>query len=155
MTSVDKSFNMGKIYKIGFALVTLCTICAGVWRTAGTIAARQDNLLAERAYQDREILYELQDPQSHAFRITHDYTERKEGAMHYFNVVRAGSRVSDPESIDLDTGENLKWETLSGKQVKERKLPLTDVIDDAEVVVTYLAGPIAKGSPTRFRPKQT
>jgi hypothetical protein len=109
----------------------------------------------ERAYQDREILYELQEPQSHAFRITHDYTERKEGAKHYFNVVRAGSRVSDPESIDLDTGENLKWEILSGKQLKERKLPLADVKDDIEVVVTYLARPVAKGASTRLRLKET
>ena len=109
----------------------------------------------ERAYQDREILYELQEPQSHAFRITHDYTERKEGAKHYFNVVRAGSRVSDPESIDLDTGENLKWEILSGKQLKERKLPLADVKDDTEVVVTYLARPVDKGSSTRLRLKET
>jgi hypothetical protein len=122
---------------------------------AGITEAQQDSLLAERAYQDREILYELQDPQSHAFRITHDYTERKEGASHYFNVVRAGSHVSDPESIDLDTGENLKWETLSGKQVKERKLPLADVQEDAEVVVTYLTRPVAKGSSTRLRLKET
>jgi len=122
---------------------------------AGVTEARQDSLLAERAYQDREILYELQDPQSHAFRITHDYTERKEGASHYFNVVRAGSHVSDPESIDLDTGANLKWETLSGKQVKDRKLPLTDIMDDAEVVVTYLERPVAKGSSTRLRLKET
>jgi hypothetical protein len=122
---------------------------------AGITEAQQDSLLAERAYQDREILYELQDPQSHAFRITHDYTERKEGASHYFNVVRAGSHVSDPESIDLDTGADLKWETLSGKQVKDRKLPLTDIKDDAEVVVTYLARPVAKGSSTRLRLKET
>ena len=152
MTSINKSFSIGKI---GFALVTLGTICAGVWQRAGTIAAQQDNPLAERAYQDREILYELQDPQSHAFRITHDYTERKEGVMHYFNVVRAGSRVSDPESIDLDTGESLKWEILSGKQVKERKLPLTDAKDDTEVVVTFLSRPVVKGSTTRLRLKET
>jgi hypothetical protein len=152
MTRNARSFKIGHI---GFALVTVCSIYAGVGQTAGTIAAQQDSLLAERAYQDREILYELQDPQSHAFRITHDYTERKEGASHYFNVVRAGSHVSDPETIDLDTGENLKWETLSGKQVKERKLPLSDVKDDAEVVVTYLASPIAKGSSTRLRLKET
>src|SRR5215510_3974021 len=135
MTIGVKSFKIGQI---GVALVTVCSIYAGVGQTAGTIAAQQDSPLAERAYQDREILYELQDPQSHAFRITHDYTERKEGASHYFNVVRAGSHVTDPESIDLDTGENLKWETLSGKQVKERKLPLTDVKDDAEESSTRL-----------------
>ena len=152
MTPIARSFKIGQV---GFALVTVCSIYAGLGQTAGTIAAQQDSLLAERAYQDREILYELQDPQSHAFRITHDYTERKEGASHYFNVVRAGSHVSEPESIDLDTGENLKWETLSGKQVKERKLPLTDVKDDVEVVVTYLARPVAKDSSTRLRLKET
>jgi hypothetical protein len=148
MTSIAKSFNAG------FALIALCS-AAAVSQLPGTTAARQDPPLAERAYQDREILYELQDPQTHAFRITHDYTERKEGVGHYFNVVRAGSHVSDPESIDLDSGANLKWETLSGKQVKERKLPMTDVNDDAEVVVTYLARPVAKGSSTRLRLKET
>src|SRR5207244_5306442 len=35
-----------------------------------------NQLLTERAYQDREILYELQTPESHAFRITHYYTVR-------------------------------------------------------------------------------
>jgi hypothetical protein len=116
-------------------------------------AARPD--LTERAYQDREILYELQEPPSSAFRITHDYTERKEGTKHYFNIVRTGSRVSDPESTDLDTGENLKWETLSGKQIKERKLPLENFADNAEVVVTYLAQAVAKGATVRLRLKET
>jgi hypothetical protein len=111
--------------------------------------------LSERAYQDREILYELEPPPSNAFRITHDYTERKVGTQHYFNIVRAGSRVSNPESIDLDTGESLKDETLSGKQVKARKLPLNNVADDAEVVVTPLAQPVAQGTSVRLRLKET
>jgi hypothetical protein len=149
MTSAAKSF------KIGFVIIALCLTCAGAWQTAGTAAAQQDAPFSERAYQDREILYELQEPQSNAFRITHDYTERKEGVSHYFNVVRAGSHVTDPESVDLDTGESLKWEVLSGKQVKERKLPLSDVNDGAEVVVTYLSRPVAKGSSTRLRLKET
>src|SRR5215475_2039656 len=75
----------------------------------------QQNILSERAYQDREILYELQAPETHAFRITHDYTARKVGEKYYFNVVRAGSHVTDPESIDLDSGEHLTYEVLSGK----------------------------------------
>jgi hypothetical protein len=111
--------------------------------------------IIERANQDREILYELSEPPSHAFRITHDYTERREGVKHYFNIVRTGSRVSDPESIDLDSGENLKWETLTGRQIKERKLPLPDVSDDAEVVVTFFAQPVAKGTSVRLRLKET
>src|SRR5262245_7324128 len=149
MTGAAKSF------KIGFVIIALLLTCAGVWRTAGTAAARQDAPLAERAYQDPEILYELQEPESHAFRITHDYTVRKAGEKYYFNVVRAGSQVSDPESIDLESGKTLKWETLTGKQVKERKLPLEDVKDDSQVVVTHLAQMPANGTTNRIRLKET
>ncbi|HMZ22617.1 MAG TPA: hypothetical protein PLD20_32105, partial [Blastocatellia bacterium] len=84
-----------------------------------------------------------------------DYTERQSGVQHYFNIVRAGSRVSDPESIDLDSGAALKFETLTGKQVKARKLPLPNVADDAEVVVTFLAQPVAKDTSVRLRLKET
>src|SRR5262245_39527491 len=146
--------RIARSFGAAFAIIALYP-AVGLPQSGETTAAGQDPPIAERAYQDREILYELQDPQSHAFRITHDYTERKEGMSHYFNIVRAGSHVSDPESVDLDTGANLKWETLSGKQVKERKLPLADVKDDTEVVVTYLAGPVAFGSSTRLRLKET
>src|SRR5262249_59743746 len=104
------------------------------------------NPLTERAYQDREILYELQAPETHAFRITHDYTVRKAGEQYYFNVVRAGSHVTDPDSFDLDSGEKLKWEIITGKQAIERKLPITDAIkDDSEIVVTHLARALASG----------
>ncbi len=112
--------------------------------------------LTERAYQDREILYELQAPESHAFQITHDYTVRKVGEKYYFNVVRAGSHVSDPESIDLDTGQKLKWEVINGKQVVERKLPITDPIkDDSEIVVTHLNRALEPGTTNRIRLMET
>ncbi|HWN97793.1 MAG TPA: hypothetical protein VNS63_00825 [Blastocatellia bacterium] len=110
---------------------------------------------SERAYQDREILYELQPPESHAFRITHDYTARKQGEQYYFNIVRAGSHVTDPESIDLDSGESLKWEVISGKQAKERKLPVEQATDESEIVVTHLARPLANGTTNRIRLKET
>src|SRR5689334_16858614 len=119
--------------------VVMFAVCSSLFVVAPDQFAQQ-NGLNERAYQDREILYELLAPETHAFRITHDYTVRKTGEKYYFNVVRAGSHVTDPESIDLDTGEKLKWEIISGKQATERKLPITDSIsDDSEVVVTYLA----------------
>ena len=119
-------------------------------------AQNQTPSLTERAYQDREILYELQAPESHAFRITHDYTVRKVGEQYYFNVVRAGSHVSDPDSIDLDTGEKLKWEIINGKQATERKLPIGETIkDDTEIVVTHLARPLEPGTTNRIRLKET
>jgi len=119
----------------------------------GTLA--QNPAFNERAYQDREILYELQPPETHAFRITHDYTVRNAGEKYYFNVVRAGSHVTDPESIDLDSGENLKWETITGKAARERKLSVGDVKDDTEIVVTYLSRPLAEGTTNRIRLKET
>src|SRR5947209_10373419 len=121
-----------------------------------TTLAQNQNPLTERAYQDREILYELQSPESHAFRITHDYTVRKVGEKYYFNVVRAGSHVTNPESIDLDSGEKLKWEIINGKQATERKLPVGEAIkDDTEIVVTYLVRPLAPGMTNRIRLKET
>src|SRR5262249_42443913 len=128
---------------------------AGLLSTGGIVDG-QDSPLTERAYQDREILYELQAPESHAFRITHDYTVRKAGEKYYLNIVRAGSHVTDPESIDLDSGEKLKWEIISGKQAKERGLPLEGAIkDDSEIVLTHLARPLAAGMTTRIRLKET
>src|SRR5258706_6798643 len=121
-----------------------------------TTLAQNQNPLTERAYQDREILYELQSPESHAFRITHDYTVRKVGEKYYFNVVRASSHVTNPESIDLDSGEKLKWEIISGKQATERKLPITDPIkDDSEIVVTHLARALETGTTNRIRSMET
>jgi hypothetical protein len=119
-------------------------------------AQGQSAAFSERAYQDREILYELQAPETHAFRITHDYTVRKVGEKYYFNVVRAGSHVTDPESIDLDSGESLKWETIDGKTARERKLDVGGTIkDDTEIVVTYLARPLGAGTTNRIRLKET
>ena len=119
-------------------------------------AQNQNMSVTERAYQDREILYELQSPESHAFRITHDYTVRKAGEKYYFNVVRAGSHVTDPDSVDLDTGEKLKWEIINGKQATERKLPVGETIkDDSEIVVTCLSRALAPGTTNRIRLMET
>jgi hypothetical protein len=121
----------------------------------GERAFGQSPTFTERAYQDREILYELQAPETHAFRITHDYTVRNVGEKYYFNVVRAGSHVKDPDSIDLDSGETLKWETIDGKTARERKLAVGEVKDDTEIVVTHLARPLAAGATNRIRLKET
>src|SRR5438128_7875193 len=142
------SFNKSSIG----CLIGAAIVAALLLGSTSPSAISQNPPFTERAYQDREILYELQAPETHAFRITHDYTVRNAGEKYYFNVVRAGSHVTDPESIDLDSGESLKWEVLAGKQVMERKLPLRDIKDDTEVVVTYLARPLASGTTNRLRP---
>ena len=137
-------------------LLSILPLFPGAIRPVSPALIQGQNPLTERAYQDREILYELQSPDSHAFRITHDYTVRKVGEKYYFNVVRAGSHVTNPESIDLDSGEKLKWEIISGKQAVARKLPISDPIkDDSEIVVTYLARAIEPGTTNRIRLMET
>lgn len=73
--------------------------------------------VSERAFQDREIVYFLLDPATHAFRLYHDYTERRPGTDKYVNVVRPGSTVADPSARNLDTGDSLPVETVDGNVV--------------------------------------
>jgi len=144
------------LIRTSFAYLAMCSISAGfLFMSTEHRAFGQNPAFTERAYQDREILYELQAPETHAFRITHDYTVRNLGEKYYFNVVRAGSHVTNPESIDLDTGASLKWETIDGKTARERKLAVGEVKDDTEIVVTYLANALATGTTNRIRLKET
>lgn len=64
--------------------------------------------LVERAHQTREIVYYLQQPETNSFDLFHDYTETRAGVDRYVNVVRAGSTVSRPRAVNLDTGDELR-----------------------------------------------
>jgi hypothetical protein len=112
--------------------------------------------LAERAHQDRDIVYFLQAPASSAFSLYHDYTEARDGVDRYLNVVRTGSKVSRPSGKILDTGEVLKTEILTGAQLKTAGIATGDeqVAPDQEVVVTHYA-PVKKGQSVRLRLSET
>lgn len=111
--------------------------------------------LAERARQDREIVYFLQQPETHAFALYHDYTERRPGVATYLNVVRAGSRASNPSARLLDTGEALAVETLKGDAVARAGLdPGEPVGPDTEVVVIRFPA-VKQGQTTRLRIQET
>jgi len=120
-------------------------ITSPVVMTPGTPAVNPRNELAnlrvmERAIQDREIVYFLQQPETHSFSLYHDYTEARPGVATYRNVVRGGSTVSDPSAVLLDTGETLKVET-----VKEA---------DAEVVIIHFPA-VQAGRSARLRITET
>ena len=120
-----------------------------------TSLASQAARLSERAHQDREIVYFLNDPATSSFSLYHDYTESRPGVQHYFNIVRAGSRVSNPSAKVLDSGETLKVETLSGAEVKKRGLdPGEPVPDNAEVVVISFPA-VKQGQSSRLRISET
>ncbi len=130
------------------------------WATARgaatpTSIASQTSRLNERAFQDREIVYFLNDPATNSFSLYHDYTESRPGVGYYFNVVRAGSRASNPSAKSLDTGEDLKVETLKGDEVKRRGLDVGEAIQaDSEVVVISFP-PVVAGQSTRLRISET
>jgi len=120
-----------------------------------TTLASQAARVVERAYQDREIVYVLNDPTTNSFSLYHDYTESRPGTKNYFNIVRAGSRVSNPSARLLDTGEELKVETLKGAEVTRRGIdPGEPVAPEVEVVVVSFP-PVPRGHSARIRISET
>ena len=117
--------------------------------------ASQAARLSDRAHQDREIVYFPNDPATHSFSLYHDYTESRPGVGHYFNVVRAGSTVSNPSAVWLDTGETLKVETLSGADLKKRGLDAGEPVADTTQVVVISFPPIKSGQSARLRITET
>ncbi|HXO22023.1 MAG TPA: hypothetical protein VOA87_19070 [Thermoanaerobaculia bacterium] len=113
--------------------------------------------LSERAHQDREIVYFLRPPETHAFDLYHDYTESRPGVARYLNVVRKGSAASAPSARLLDTGEVLKVEVLKGEAVLKSATPGEDTEGmeaESEVVVAHFPA-VAPGTSARLRIAET
>lgn len=132
-------------------LVLRARKAAGVSAKPSSVPA---NRLDERAYQNREIVYFLQQPESHAFDLYHDYTEARPGTSTYLNVVRAGSTVSKPSARNLDTGEMLAQEVLVGDAITRAKLDVDSVKPTTEVVVFRFPA-VKAGQSIRLRMSET
>jgi nucleoid-associated protein YgaU len=121
--------------------------------------------LAERARQDRTIVYLLRQPETHAFDLYHDYTETREGTDKYLNVVRKGSAASAPSARVLDTGEPLRVETLRGEALRGAGLTAAELREvagaggelapDVEVVVAHFPRPLRRRETLRLRISET
>jgi hypothetical protein len=111
--------------------------------------------VTERAIQDREIVYFLQDPSTSAFSLYHDFTESRVGVGRYLNVVREGSKVSSPSARLLDTGEVLQTETLKGEAIAKAGIDIGQPIQpDSEVVVVRFPA-VKAGQSLRIRIEET
>ena len=132
-------------------LVLRARKAAGVSAKPSSVPA---NRLDERAYQNREIVYFLQQPESHAFDLYHDYTEARPGTSTYLNVVRAGSTVSKPSARNLDTGDMLVQEVLVGDAITRAKLDVDSVKPTTEVVVFRFPA-VKAGQSIRLRMSET
>lgn len=116
--------------------------------------ARRAARLDERAHQNRDIVYFLQQPETHAFDLYHDYTESRPGVDTYINVVRAGSTVSKPSARVLDTGEELHYEILKGEAITRASLDVADVTPQTQAVVFHFP-PVRAGQSIRLRMSET
>ncbi len=135
------------------ALTPMLPTARGAAATASL--ASQAARLSDRAHQDREIVYFPNDPATHSFSLYHDYTESRPGVGHYFNVVRAGSTVSNPSAVLLDTGATLKVETLTGADLKRRGLDAGEPVADLTQVVVISFPVVKAGQSVRLRITET
>ena len=111
--------------------------------------------LSERAHQDRDIVYFLQQPETHAFSLYHDYTESRPGVDKYLNVVREGSTVSDPSAYVLDTGEKLSTRLMTGAELAATKIESAEPVKPATQIVLIPFPPVKKGQSIRLRISET
>lgn len=111
--------------------------------------------LSDRAHQDRDIVYFLQQPETHAFSLYHDYTETRPGINGYANVVREGSVASHPSAYVLDTGEQLKALEMSGAQMSASKINTGEQVDPKAHVVVIPFPEVKAGQSLRLRIMET
>jgi hypothetical protein len=108
-----------------------------------------------RAEQSREIRYWLLAPETHQFRISHDFTVEKVGQKAVYSFVRKGSDVSpDSKMFNLDTGEPLFTHVVKGKEVN----PDWDRVPaDPESLAVQgdLPKAVEKGQSVRIRVEET
>lgn len=105
-----------------------------------------------RAEQDREIRYWLLAPESHQFRISHDFTITRVGQKSAHSFVRKGSTVAgDAQMYNLDTGEKLPTRNVTGKSVNELGYYPTPTEPDSVVVQGDLPKPVGEGETVRIR----
>ena len=132
-------------------------LAAPVPMTAESVpaGARVSFQFTERAFQDREIVYFLEQPDTHAFHLYHDYTETRPGTDRYVNVVRPGSRSSSPSARNLDTGQPLKVETLRGGDITARGVDIGEPVTPQSEAVVIWFDPLPAGQSLRLRIEET
>jgi hypothetical protein len=115
----------------------------------------EEDRLSERAHQDRDIVYFLQQPESNAFALYHDYTESRPGINGYANVVRKGSTASNPSASILDTGEALEAKEMSGAEMAARKINVGEAVEPGARVVVVPFAAVQPGQSLRLRIAET
>ena len=138
----------------GAAALPKALTAARSWESPFAGPAEEERL-AERAHQDRDIVYFLQQPETHAFSLYHDYTETRPGISGYANIVREGSVASHPSANILDTGEILKTLEMSGAELAASKINVGETAPATARVVVIPFAALHPGQTLRLRIAET
>jgi hypothetical protein len=140
--------------QVGAAAIPKTPTAKRSWESPFEGETEQERL-SERAHQDRDIVYFLQPPQTHAFNLYHDYTETRTGVNGYANVVREGSVASHPSASILDTGEQLKAHEMSGADMTASKINVGETVAPTARVVVIPFAALQAGQTLRLRIAET
>jgi hypothetical protein len=143
-----------KTAQTGSAALPKAPTAARSWESPFTGETEQERL-SERAHQDRDIVYFLQQPETHAFSLYHDYTETRPGISGYANIVREGSVASHPSASILDTGEILKTLEMSGAELAASKINVGETAPPQARVVVIPFAALQSGQTLRLRIAET
>jgi hypothetical protein len=127
-------------------------------RTGAPAPAASSLKLDERARQNLAVTYFLQQPETHSFELFHDLTETRTGMDHHINVVRTGSKASNPAARNLDTGEALTPEPMHGLAIARAGLDptqLPDKIDEGSDIIVFRFQPLKPRQSIRLRISET
>jgi len=140
----------------GFACATALACAAGLGcsaRSASAPHAVPPPAPPPELETDEYTRYELLDPESSRFRIVYDVTAISPGATLYFNPIRKGSVASDERVTDLMTGDELRFETVSGDGARRAGVP--DAERDTSYIRIHLPRPVPAGGQVRLRIEKT
>ena len=73
----------------------------------------------------------------------------------YANVVRTGSKASNPSAYVVDTGEQLKTQVMLGEAIKAAKLNAGEEVEDKATVVVIPFPAVVAGESRRLRISET
>jgi hypothetical protein len=127
----------------------------GVAFLLGILLAAPGLAQLHRAEEDREITYWLLAPETHQFRISHDFNVARPGQRSVHNFVRAGSTATGAAFLDLDRGRPLPTSEVRGREVNALGYYEERSDDDAVVLQGALERPLAEGESVRVRVTET
>jgi hypothetical protein len=118
------------------------------------VPAAQRKTPEEPVETDEYTRYELMAPETASFHILYEVTAIAPGATHFFNPIRKGSVASGERVTDRMSGEELRFEVVSGEEARKTGLPNADL--DTDYIRIRLPRPVpADGGQVRLLIEKT